>query len=700
MKRLVIAAVVGALLHGPAFAGSSTISVKDAGGSTITFGATTDGSTNLYSNFAIVDGSAAANKAGVTARGALQIEGVASGTAIPVSAASLPLPTGASTSAKQPALGTAGSASTDVLTIQGAASMTKLLVTADPITGTVTANAGTNLNTSALALESGGNLATIAGSIVSGGTALGSIKNSLTGGSVTTAAPTYTTGQIDPLSLNTSGGLRVDGSGVTQPVSAASLPLPTGAATSAIQTGGSQKTQIVDGSGNVIASTSNNLNVQCANCSGSGVSAADEASFTAGASVFASGGGFFQTTATSNPLTTGQQGAFQLTANRALFTNLRNAAGTEVGTSSTPLQVSLANTAGNATAVKVDGSAVTQPVSISGNQAVNEAQINGVTPLMGNGVSGTGSQRVNIASDNTAFSVNANAGTNLNTSALALESGGNLATIAGNIVSQGTALGAIKNELMGASVTTASPTYTTGQINPLSMDTSGSLRVNVVTGGTSGTVAQGSTTSGQSGMMIQGAVTTAAPSYTTAQTSPLSLNTSGQLRVSVEAITNSTGAATGASVPSNAGYAGVRATTSEPTAVSDGQLAGVMADVRGAQVMLLGAVPQNYVSGLISSAMTGTTSTQLLAAPAAGLRNYVTTLVCSNSHATVSTDVDIKDGNAGTSIFTIPAAAVYGGTAISFPVPLKQPTTATRLDAADVTTGANVRCAAVGYKGA
>jgi hypothetical protein len=44
-------------------------------------------------------------------------------------------------------------------------------------------------------------------------------------------------------------------------VSAASLPLPTGAATSANQTNASQKTQIVDGSGNVIASTSNALNV-------------------------------------------------------------------------------------------------------------------------------------------------------------------------------------------------------------------------------------------------------------------------------------------------------------------------------------------------------------------------------------------------------------------------------------------------------
>lgn len=40
------------------------------------------------------------------------------------------------------------------------------------------------------------------------------------------------------------------------------------------------------------------------------------------------------------------------------------------------------------------------------NEPFNVAQINGVTPLMGNGVTGTGSQRVTIASDNTAFSVN------------------------------------------------------------------------------------------------------------------------------------------------------------------------------------------------------------------------------------------------------------------------------------------------------
>jgi len=39
-------------------------------------------------------------------------------------------------------------------------------------------------------------------------------------------------------------------------------------------------------------------------------------------------------------------------------------------------------------------------------EQANEKQINGVAPLMGNGVTGTGSQRVTISSDNTPFTVN------------------------------------------------------------------------------------------------------------------------------------------------------------------------------------------------------------------------------------------------------------------------------------------------------
>jgi hypothetical protein len=51
------------------------------------------------------------------------------------------------------------------------------------------------------------------------------------GALASTSAPSLTTGYMYSPSLTLAGALRVDGSAVTQPISAASLPLPTGAAT-------------------------------------------------------------------------------------------------------------------------------------------------------------------------------------------------------------------------------------------------------------------------------------------------------------------------------------------------------------------------------------------------------------------------------------------------------------------------------------
>jgi hypothetical protein len=90
--------------------------------------------------------------------------------------------------------------------------------------------------------------------------------------------------------------------------------------------------------------------------------------------------------------------------------------------------------------------------------------------------------------------------------------------------------------LTGGEFNTVPATITSGNVSPLQLDSAGNLLVNVKAGGTSGTVAQGSTTSGQTGMMVQGAVTTAAPTYTTAQTDPLSLTTAGGLRVAIDQI--------------------------------------------------------------------------------------------------------------------------------------------------------------------
>jgi hypothetical protein len=111
------------------------------------------------------------------------------------------------------------------------------------------------------------------------------------------------------------------------------------------------------------------------------------------------------------------------------------------------------------------------------------------------------------------------------------------------------------------------------------------------------------------------------------------------------------------------------------------------------------AEPANFVSGA-TAAMTGTTTTSLIAAPAAGLRNYITQITVSNSHATVGTDILIQDGSGGATLYVVPAAAVYGGAVLTFPTPLRQPTAATALFCANVVTGASTRVSASGYKGA
>lgn len=58
-------------------------------------------------------------------------------TAVPVSASSLPLPAGAATAAKQPALGTAGTPSADVISVQGVSGGEPI-----EVTGTLTASGG------------------------------------------------------------------------------------------------------------------------------------------------------------------------------------------------------------------------------------------------------------------------------------------------------------------------------------------------------------------------------------------------------------------------------------------------------------------------------------------------------------------------------------------------------------------------------
>lgn len=111
------------------------------------------------------------------------------------------------------------------------------------------------------------------------------------------------------------------------------------------------------------------------------------------------------------------------------------------------------------------------------------------------------------------------------------------------------------------------------------------------------------------------------------------------------------------------------------------------------------ALAVDMISG-VSGAMTTTTSTQVLAAPGAGRRNHITTIVVSNASSAVDTAVAIRDGSGGEILMMIPAASGCGGAALSLPTPLRQPTVNTALHASCATPGADVRVSVVGYSAA
>lgn len=137
---------------------------------------------------------------------------------VAITAASLPLPSGAATAAKQPALGTAGSASADVLSVQGIASMTALKVdgsaVTQPVNGTVSVSGNVavtgpltdaQLRASAVNVSSAAAASELHLGEVGGNATVVKIAGSTVGANNTT----YTTGDLLGTKMNLTGALRV-----------------------------------------------------------------------------------------------------------------------------------------------------------------------------------------------------------------------------------------------------------------------------------------------------------------------------------------------------------------------------------------------------------------------------------------------------------------------------------------------------------
>ena len=376
------------------------------------------------------------------------------------------------------------------------------------VTGTITANQGGTWNITNVS----GTVSLPTGAATSANqptaATLGSTTSGQTGnldlGAVTTSAPTYTTGQSNALSLNTSGGLRVDGSGVTQPVSGtfwqATQPI---SGTIAATQSGTWTTRIVGNTGAVLDASSAQNQVTPAGM------------LLVGAE--------FNTTPTT--ITSGNSSPLQLDSAGNLLVNIKAGAGSggtasnfgsafpATGTAAGAEYLTTAPTLTNGQMValqtnisgslKVDGSAVTQPVSgtfwqatqpVSGTVTVTQAtaaNLNAtVTGTITANQGGTWTVQPGNTANTTAWLVTGTGGTfpvtgtfwqatqPISAASLPLPTGAATSANQPSAAAMGsTTAGQTGNLALGA-VTTASPAYTTGQSNALSLDTSGCLRSN------------------------------------------------------------------------------------------------------------------------------------------------------------------------------------------------------------------------------
>jgi hypothetical protein len=197
--------------------------------------------------------------------------------------------------------------------------------------------------------------------------------------------------------------------------------------------------------------------------------------------------------------------------------------------------------------------------------------------------------------------------TNGNLNALSLTTLGGLRV--DGVYATGTANATAADAMVnGGYVTTAAPTYTTGQLNALSLDTAGNLRV-TGTGGTFNNQSIGTDGAAALGFDTQvgGKVTTAAPTYTTGNLDALSLTTLGGLRVD-GVYASGTANATAADLMANGGYV----TTAAPT-YTTGQLSALSLDTSG-NLRVTALTNKAGTATVTSVAVPATTATSLLAA--------------------------------------------------------------------------------------
>ena len=115
-----------------------------------------------------------------------------------------------------------------------------------------------------------------------------------------------------------------------------------------------------------------------------------------------------------------------------------------------------------------------------------------------------------------------------------------------------------------------------------------------------------------------------------------------------------------------------RALTADYTAVAAGDVADLITTLLGKQVVVPYCLPgQMWSYAAPAGGLVSTTAVTVKAAAGAGIRNYITHIDVVNSHATVSTELTINDGAAGTVLWRGWLQAAGGGYSINFDPPLR-----------------------------
>ncbi len=143
-----------------------------------------------------------------------------------------------------------------------------------------------------------------------------------------------------------------------------------------------------------------------------------------------------------------------------------------------------------------------------------------------------------------------------------------------------------------------------------------------------------------------------------------------------------------AAIAGNPVRIGARAASASITAVTDGQTVDVVASLLGKLIVLPLALPANTWSYAgAAGGIVNTTGISVKAAAGAGIRNYITKVSIVNSHATISTEVVLRDGAAGTVLWRGWAQAAGGGQVEEFTPPLRG-TANTLVELAEITATA------------